>query len=88
MAFVENTQYPILAMHARHDRDAQINASGLVAQADGEPAILRDTGFGNIEFSQYLEPRDDLWRNLRAAHTADMLQHAVDAVADIQPAAA
>ena len=75
---VENTDDRVLAVHARHHRDAEVD--GLARHAQLEAAVLRHALFGDVELRHDLDARDD--RAVKALRNRPhrRLQHAVDAV--------
>ncbi len=81
---VEDAQDGILAVDARHDRDAQVDFAALVA--DPEPPVLRHATFGDVEFRHDLDAGYDLLGELGALQAAHRHQHAVDAMPDRQAA--
>ena len=81
---VEDAQHAVLAEHARHDRHAKVDRSAV--DRDLEAAVLRHAALGNVELRHHLDAGDDLLRGLHPADRRDLQQHAVDAVANHEPA--
>ncbi len=77
---VENTDDRVFAVHARHDRDAEVD--GLAAHAQPEAAVLRHALLGDVELGHDLDARDDGAVRALGDRPHGRLQHAVDAVLD------
>ena len=81
-ALVEDPHHDRLAVHRRHRRDAQVDLLALDAQPDA--AVLRQPALGDVEVGHDLDPRDHR-RRQPLRRRLDLVQHAVDPVADDQP---
>ena len=57
-ALVQNAQHGVLAIHARHDGDAEVDRP--VVDRDLEAAVLRHAPLGDIELRHHLDARDHL----------------------------
>ena len=75
---VEDADDRVLAVHARHDRDAEVD--GLARHAQLEAAVLRHALLGDVELGHDLDARDDRAVELLGDRPHRRLQHAVDAV--------
>ena len=75
---VENTDDRVLAVHARHDRDAEVDR--LARQPQLEAAVLRHALLGDVELRHDLDARDDRAVEALVDRPHRRLQHAVDAV--------
>ena len=75
---VEDTDDRVLAVHARHDRDAEVDR--LARQPQLEAAVLRDALLGDVELRHDLDARDDRAVEALVDRPHRRLQHAVDAV--------
>ena len=75
---VENTDDGVLAVHARHDRDAEVDR--LARQPQLEAAVLRHALLGDVELRHDLDARDDRAVEALVDRPHRRLQHAVDAV--------
>ena len=67
-------------MHRRHDADAEVDQTPLVAHA--ETAVLRHAAFGDIQLAHHLNARQDRLVVLPCNGCHCLLQHAVNAVLD------
>ncbi len=67
-------------MNRRHDGNAEVDQSALVA--DAEAAVLRDAALGDVELGHDLDARNDGGVMLLGNGLHGVLQHAVDAVLD------
>src|SRR4051812_48976120 len=79
---VENSQHDVFAVHARHHGDAKIDFASLYC--DFETTILGHAALGNVEFGHHFDARHYLLSGLAAVDTADLREHAIDAVLDDQ----
>ena len=75
---VENTDHRVLAVHARHHRDAEVD--GLARHAQPEAAVLRHALLGDVELRHHLDARQDRAVKPLGDRPHRRLQHAVDAV--------
>ena len=75
---VEDTDDGILAVHARHDRDAEVDA--LAAHPHLEAAVLRHALLGDVELRHDLHARDDRAVEALVDRPHRRLQDAVDPV--------
>ena len=80
-ALVEDPHHHRLAVHRRHRRHAQVDLLALHAQPDA--AVLRQPALGDVQVGHDLDPRDHRGRQA-LGRRLDVVQHAVDAVADVQ----
>ena len=77
---VEDAQHDALAVQRRQGRDAQVDLLAHHPQLDA--AVLRQAALGDVELGHDLDARDD--RGLQPARRRlDVVEHAVDAVADL-----
>ena len=83
---VEYAQYGVLTPDAGHDRHPDVDFTFL--PIDLETAVLWHPAFGDIEFRQHLDARDQLLGSLAPFDGAGKIQGSVDAVLDAQPALA
>ena len=81
-ALVENPHDDRFAVHRRHRRHAQVDLLAVHAQPDA--AVLRQAALGDVEVGHDLHARDDRRRE-PARRRLDLVQHAVDPVADDEP---
>ena len=81
-ALVEYPHDDRFAVHRRHGRDAQVDVLAVHAQPDA--AVLRQPALGDVEVGHDLDPRDHRRRE-PARRRLDLVQHAVDPVADREP---
>ena len=75
---VEDADDRVLAVDARHDRDAEVDR--LARHAQLEAAVLRHALLGDVELRHDLDARDDRAVELLGDRPHRRLQHAVDAV--------
>ena len=75
---VEDTDDRVLAVHARHDRDAEVDR--LARHAQLEAAVLRHALLGDVELRHDLHARDDRAVEPLVDRPHRRLQHAVDPV--------
>ena len=75
---VEDADDRVLAVHARHDRDAEVDR--LARHAQLEAAVLRHALLGDVELRHDLDARDDRAVKALVDRPHRRLQHAVDAV--------
>ena len=75
---VEDTDDGVLAVHARHHRDAEVDA--LAAHAHLEAAVLRHALLGDVELRHDLDAGDDRAVEALVDRPHRRLQHAVDPV--------
>ena len=75
---VEDADDRVLAVHARHDRDAEVDR--LPRQAQLEASVLRHALLGDVELGHDLDARDDRAVEAAVDRPHRRLQHAVDAV--------
>ena len=75
---VENSDDRVLAVDARHDRDAEVDR--LARHAQLEAAVLRHALLGDVELRHDLDARDDRAVELLGDRPHRRLQHAVDPV--------
>ena len=75
---VEDTDDRVLAVHARHDRDAEVDR--LARHAQLEAAVLRHALLGDVELRHDLHARDDRAVKPLVDRPHRRLQHAVDPV--------
>ena len=75
---VEDADDGVFAVHARHDRDAEVD--GLARHAQAEAAVLRHALLGDVELGHHLDARDDGAVEALGDRPHGRLQHAVDAV--------
>ena len=78
---VQQAQHQALAERRRHHRDANVDLA--VAYPDGNSAVLRQPGFGNVQVGHDLEARDDA-RLQRLGRRQHLMQHAVDTVSHLE----
>ena len=75
---VEDADDRVLAVHARHDRHAEVDR--LARQAQLEAAVLRHALLGDVELRHDLDARDDRAVEALVDRPHRRLQHAVDPV--------
>ena len=75
---VEDADDRVLAVHARHDRDAEVDR--LARHPQLEAAVLRHALLGDVELGHDLDARDDRAVELLGDRPHRRLQHAVDPV--------
>ena len=75
---VEDADDGVFAVHARHDRHAEVD--GLARHLQLEAAVLRHALLGDVELGHDLDARDDRRMELFGDRPHRRLQHAVDAV--------
>ena len=78
---VEDTQHDALAVERRQRRDAEVDL--LAHHAELDAAVLRQAPLGDVELRHDLDARHD-GRLQPARRRLDVVQHAVDAVADLE----
>ncbi len=89
-AAIQYPQHRVLAEHARHHRDAEVDLAACLSAmlvACLEAAVLRHATLGDVQLGQHFDAREHVVRGLQALDPLDHLQHAVDPVLDRQAAA-
>ena len=79
---VEHTEHGVFAVNTWNNGNAEVD--GAAFDDHLEAAVLRHTPLGNVELRHYLDTRDDLFWNIKAANRTHLRQYAVDTVADDQ----
>ena len=77
---VEDTDHRVLAVHGRHDGDAEVD--GAAREPDLEAAVLGDPLLGDVELRHDLDPADDGRVVALVDRLHRLVEHAVDAVLD------
>src|SRR6185436_19526621 len=80
---VEYAQHRVLAVNARHDRNAEIHGAAAIERL--EAPVLRHAPLGDIEFRQHLYPGDRLLGLLHVLYHLDLGKDPVDAELDDEP---
>ncbi len=78
--FVEHAKHGVFSVNRRHDRDAEVDETAFVANA--EAAILRDAALGDIEFGHHFNSGKDRGVPFFGERLHGVLQDAIDAVLD------
>src|ERR1051325_2268593 len=81
LLFVKNTNDSILAVHGRHDRDAKVNVTSLVAHA--KTPVLRHAALGDVQFRHDLDARDQRLVIGQIDRVNLLVERAVDAILDL-----
>ncbi len=80
--FVEHAEDGVFAMDGGHDGDAEVDEAAFVANA--EAAILGHAALGNVELAHDLDAAEDGGVVLAGDGRHGFLEHAVDAVLDVE----